>query len=175
MQHITPTGFVYVIQAMGTNRIKIGFSVEPDKRIKELRTGSAQSLQILAKLPGTRETEKRLHRALAEYRQGGEWFEVPPFIGLRILQVAREETALPVQSKRKPPRKRRARKHPAPPPGYTIQPSNNGLNVLSRRQGEAKKYCGYINRHDTALLRAMSVEAQRAWIQAFIDARATKP
>jgi hypothetical protein len=88
MKNTTPQGFVYVIHAAGTNRIKLGYSAQPEDRIRKLQTGSPVELRMLARYPGSRATEARLHSALAEYRKGGEWFEVPPFIGLLIHQIA---------------------------------------------------------------------------------------
>jgi hypothetical protein len=47
------TGFVYVIHAVGTNRVKIGYSTKPEKRLLHLRTGSPFELRLLGKWPGT--------------------------------------------------------------------------------------------------------------------------
>lgn len=80
-------GFVYVIHAVGTNRIKIGYSVDPEKRLAQLQTGSPYELRLLAKWPGTIEAEQRAHQCLTQYRCGGEWFSVPPFIGQIIHQA----------------------------------------------------------------------------------------
>jgi hypothetical protein len=87
MQNSTPTGFVYVIHAVGTNRIKIGYSADPEKRLAQLQTGSPYELKLLAQWPGTAEVEQRIHQRLAQYRCGGEWFSVPPFIGNVIYQA----------------------------------------------------------------------------------------
>lgn len=80
-------GFVYVIHAVGTNRIKIGYSAEPEKRLLHLQTGSPFELRLLGKWPGTVEGEQRAHRILAKYRCSGEWFAVPPLAGLLIYQA----------------------------------------------------------------------------------------
>jgi hypothetical protein len=80
-------GFVYVIHAMGTNRIKIGHSADPEKRLAQLQTGSPHELKLLGQWPGTIEVEQLVHKRLAEYRCGGEWFSVPPFIGNVIRQA----------------------------------------------------------------------------------------
>lgn len=69
--------------------IKIGFSAEPRRRAKELQ------LDLVAVLPGTRESERMLHETWAEFCIEGEWFEAEPILtmlaqprtqrGLRIL------------------------------------------------------------------------------------------
>lgn len=76
MQNTTPPGFVYLIHAVGTNRVKIGFSANPEKRLKELQTGSPFELKLLAKWPGTLDTELSGHRTFADYHCIGEWFEL---------------------------------------------------------------------------------------------------
>lgn len=79
--------YVYVIHATGTNRIKLGFSTKPKERLAQLQTGSPFPLQMLACWPGSRARENRLHRYMAQFRQVGEWFEVPPFIGLKLWEL----------------------------------------------------------------------------------------
>lgn len=86
MQNST-SGFVYIIHAIGTSRIKIGHSVEPEKRLKELQTGSPYKLRLIESWPGTKADERRAHTCLSQYRQTGEWFDVPPFIRLRIREL----------------------------------------------------------------------------------------
>lgn len=60
-------------------RIKIGCSRDPLKRLAELQTGSSVKLRLLASIEKRSEAEARgfekwLHRSFAEYRTGGEWF-----------------------------------------------------------------------------------------------------
>ena len=80
-------GYVYVIHATGTNRIKVGYSTSPKDRLAQLQTGSPFPLQLLASWPGGEDRERRVHRYLNQFRQIGEWFEVPPFIGLQIYDL----------------------------------------------------------------------------------------
>lgn len=79
--------YVYVIHATGTNRIKLGYTTNPQSRLAALQTASPFPLQMLACWPGSRAREKRLHRYMAQFRQVGEWFEVPPFIGLKLWEL----------------------------------------------------------------------------------------
>lgn len=81
------TQFVYVIHAIGTNRIKLGFSRKPKERLAGLQTAAPYPLQMLACWPGSRSHENRLHRYMLQFRKVGEWFEVPPFIGLKLYEL----------------------------------------------------------------------------------------
>ena len=67
-------GFVYFIEAVGVDRIKIGYSDNPEQRIKQLLTGSAVSLEMRATMPGSQTTEKELHQRFAHLRIENEWF-----------------------------------------------------------------------------------------------------
>ena len=68
-------GFVYFI-TNGFN-IKIGYTNNVKRRLKQLNTGSDQQLFLLGYINGTKETEANLHRFFIKYklRQNGEWFE----------------------------------------------------------------------------------------------------
>src|SRR5262245_38436826 len=90
-----PPTYVYVIHAAGTNRIKLGVSEQPLKRLRELQTGSPYQLRLIAQWPGNRLLETTLHERLGAYRVSGEWFEVPPFIGMLIFQIVHEQIKKP--------------------------------------------------------------------------------
>ncbi|MFF6903309.1 GIY-YIG nuclease family protein [Streptomyces hydrogenans] len=72
---MSTSSFVYVIGPPGSTRVKIGTSVNPDKRLKELQTGNPDRLEVLWSTPGGRELETALHQAFAAYRTEGEWFD----------------------------------------------------------------------------------------------------
>lgn len=56
------TGFVYIIEAVGTDRVKIGYTGEdPDLRRRRLQTSSPFELRVLVALPGSLKVERRLH------------------------------------------------------------------------------------------------------------------
>ena len=69
------SGFVYAIHAVGTNRVKLGFSQEPEKRMAALQIGSPFPLQLIYKMPGGPRDERRLHSRFRSCRIFGEWFE----------------------------------------------------------------------------------------------------
>jgi len=68
---------LYIIQSDKSGAIKIGRSKNPQKRLKQLQTGSPFKLRILLILEGKGSIEKQLHHRLDEYKQDckGEWFD----------------------------------------------------------------------------------------------------
>lgn len=72
--------FLYVIAASETGPVKLGLSVHPEKRVRQLQTGSALPLKIFH----TEEiddalvkpAESALHRLLSYRRLKGEWFDL---------------------------------------------------------------------------------------------------
>jgi DNA-binding transcriptional ArsR family regulator len=69
-------GFVYVMGAdeLG-NRVKIGWSDAPERRLRQLQTGSAYRLKLLDTHPGPQDLENFLHEGFATRRVHGEWFD----------------------------------------------------------------------------------------------------
>ena len=68
----------------GTKRVKIGFSIQVDKRLANIQTGLPGKARILYVTPGDMELEKRLHQLFAEDRVSGEWFFYSPAIRVWI-------------------------------------------------------------------------------------------
>lgn len=68
----TGTIYFYFIECDG--RIKIGFSRNPDARVRELSTGAPAKLNFLGRVNGAISLETALHRHLRNYRVSGEWF-----------------------------------------------------------------------------------------------------
>ncbi|AJT62476.3 hypothetical protein T261_0787 [Streptomyces lydicus] len=64
-----------MIGSAGSTRVKIGTSVSPEKRLKELQTGNPDRLEVLWYTSGGRELEALLHQAFADHRVEGEWFD----------------------------------------------------------------------------------------------------
>ena len=62
-------GYVYVAGIDGTNDIKIGFSLDPARRMRELRRyGRGHTYRVLAAWPGTWSDERRIHAALRAHQ-----------------------------------------------------------------------------------------------------------
>jgi hypothetical protein len=55
--------------------IKIGSSMRPAERVKQLRTGAGEDLELLGHMDGTTAAERQLHTRFAGERKHGEWFE----------------------------------------------------------------------------------------------------
>lgn len=66
------SGFVYFIRC--NDRVKIGYSAEPAKRVSELSTGAAYPLALVAAIAGDARQERLLHRVLSAQRVHREWF-----------------------------------------------------------------------------------------------------
>lgn len=69
---------VYVIRAIGTPRVKIGWSNNVEKRLNGLKTGCPYPVELLKVIETDDQSMERLaHEALRQFRVHGEWFELP--------------------------------------------------------------------------------------------------
>lgn len=70
-------------------RVKIGVSTDPPRRLRDLQTGSSRELTILGTIPGGYDLEADLHRRYADKRldEGREWFELT---GDDVMNILRE-------------------------------------------------------------------------------------
>lgn len=72
-------GTVYVIEAVGSNRVKIGYTRKSvEERRTALQTGSPYPLVILVTFPGSPRDERGMHERFAALRVSPavEWFEL---------------------------------------------------------------------------------------------------
>jgi predicted GIY-YIG superfamily endonuclease len=88
----TLMSFLYVI-GNNTNRQKIGFSADVDRRLKTLQTGNPDKLNIHYFIEcedsKVRKLEKKLHKELSYKRLNGEWFNMTPKEAIEFLEFAR--------------------------------------------------------------------------------------
>jgi hypothetical protein len=77
---------VYFITCRQTGTVKIGHSLEPSARLKELQTAHPFELKLEASLPGGADEENDMHCRFAEVRLKGEWFTINDMIELIISQ-----------------------------------------------------------------------------------------
>lgn len=70
-----PSQTVYFVSS-GNGRIKIGISIDVEKRIKTLECAVGEKLSLLATIGGGRTVEAFLHDYFAENRLVGEWFDL---------------------------------------------------------------------------------------------------
>lgn len=69
---------VYIIQADGTDMVKIGWSKNAKSRIKRLQTAHFAKLVLLRIIEGDRPIESALHHRFRHLRRAGEWFTFDP-------------------------------------------------------------------------------------------------
>jgi len=69
-----PKSYVYFIEAVGLDKIKIGVSDNPENRVQQLATGSAVTLRLKAKMSGDALTEREMHKKFQHLQVDREWF-----------------------------------------------------------------------------------------------------
>jgi hypothetical protein len=65
---------VYFIRNPHTGLIKVGYSSQVDVRFRTLCHIERAPLELLGSIPGDRFREQRFHKAMAAFRDHGEWF-----------------------------------------------------------------------------------------------------
>jgi len=65
---------LYIIQSADKGMIKIGRSIDPDVRLKQLQTGNPSKLKLIHVFEEIGHKEKLYHELLKEFRIKGEWF-----------------------------------------------------------------------------------------------------
>jgi hypothetical protein len=66
---------VYFARDQQTGRIKIGTSLRPRARLRQLQTGNGSRLELLGAVPGGPDREQELHQTFRPWRLAGEWFD----------------------------------------------------------------------------------------------------
>lgn len=70
-------GTIYLIQAVGTSLVKIGFTKgDIDRRLRQLQGGSPLPLVAVASFRGAMSEERGLHRRFADFNVHDEWFQM---------------------------------------------------------------------------------------------------
>ena len=69
-------GYVYLVQAVGTDRFKIGRAINVPNRLRALQTGSPLKIRYVyhAYVRNMNLCEMELHHKFSEQREIGEWF-----------------------------------------------------------------------------------------------------
>lgn len=70
-----PTGIVYLMGCDRSKTLKIGYTTDIDRRLKELQRDYHFPLRVLATREGTMKAEKRLLNSFKRLRVKGEWFD----------------------------------------------------------------------------------------------------
>lgn len=88
---------VYLIGSPDSPLVKIGWSDNPERRLRDLQAGSPVPLQLLAVFDGGHVIEAELHCRFADRRMHGEWFDLGPdpveAVRPFVTQVAEAERA----------------------------------------------------------------------------------
>ena len=66
---------VYFVQRSSDDAIKIGWTSDLERRVRELKRDEYCQCIILAAVPGNKSDELRLHKEFARLALGDEWFE----------------------------------------------------------------------------------------------------
>lgn len=137
--------FTYFVQRGEDGPIKIGRAQNIPKRMKELATGCAEPLRLLAFLEGNH--ERRLHKKLHAHRMCGEWFA--PVLAVRqevevaALASATVKVSPPPEPKLRAPGRPFIRRNPLPkrydplPPRLYSDPNNWAHRLADRVIAEA--------------------------------------
>ena len=69
--------YVYAIRELDSGRIKLGISIDPSRRLKQLQTGNSSKLELVAykKADNRFNDEKKLHDMAKDFNIRGEWFD----------------------------------------------------------------------------------------------------
>lgn len=99
-----PCGFIYRIGPRGGEPAvcKLGFSADPDVRLRQLQTGCPFDLAIASTFPGSPEAEAVLHAALHQLRVRGEWFRIGPELEAAVWALSLIGEGLAVATVRPP-------------------------------------------------------------------------
>lgn len=80
--------YLYLLQAIGTDRFHIGLTNLIDQRFEELQRHSPFPLKLIinAYCPDPQAQELRLHKLFGEWRLHGQWFQLPPEVLSRVVE-----------------------------------------------------------------------------------------
>lgn len=82
-------GYVYFIEAVGAAAIKIGWALDPRRRLIQHAIGCPLELKLLCSAPGTLGHEGALQSRFSEVCIRGEWYSRNPALSALIEDVAR--------------------------------------------------------------------------------------
>jgi len=103
------TGFVYFIRRGEFGSIKVGYSIDVQKRLTALQTASDLPLYLLGFTKANWAQESEAHEALTPYRKNGEWFENEDFVRQFVAAAVSfgiEQAIMMAESHMKPRRQR---------------------------------------------------------------------
>lgn len=82
------TARVYFIEAIGQGCVKIGVSINVERRLNALEAGTGPGrLRLLLDLPGGYRLESELHKRFAQHAMGREWFRLAPEVAAYVTEM----------------------------------------------------------------------------------------
>lgn len=78
---------IYLVAARAEGLCKIGYAVDPARRLALLQTATPFDLELVATRPGDHGLERGVHQAVAAYHVKREWFRFAPEV-LRLFHEA---------------------------------------------------------------------------------------
>lgn len=86
-----PSSWVYFIEAVGADAVKIGVSTSVRERLGDLQGANCSPLRLLLLVAGDRTVEQRLHALMRAHRIQGEWFANGPPMREVLKSLARHD------------------------------------------------------------------------------------
>lgn len=77
-------GYIYLIGSLKYGFVKIGYSKNPHKRLKEIQVGCPFEVNILSVAKGNMLKEKLIHKKYSKYKSFGEWFFIKGEVELMV-------------------------------------------------------------------------------------------
>jgi hypothetical protein len=71
---------VYIIEAVGSGMVKVGFTSDLQKRLRALRTSCPHHIRVLQTYEGGPAKERELHDRWEKHRVRHEWFKLGPIV-----------------------------------------------------------------------------------------------
>jgi len=68
--------------------VKIGYSKDPEKRLRQLQTGCPERLKIICTISGDKKLEKKIQRLFWRNLEADEWFILTPGLQMYIRRLA---------------------------------------------------------------------------------------
>ncbi len=83
-----PNQIVYFIREVGTELVKVGKSVNPEKRLKSLQTGTPHKLELVHTVNSIKYNESWFHDILSKFHISGEWYQLDDLTMNEIINYA---------------------------------------------------------------------------------------
>lgn len=88
LTELPPSMFLYIAKNTSTGNLKVGISVNPSRRLKELQVGCDGRLELVATVSAENgfQSESATHKRLSSHRIHGEWFSASVPYALEAMQ-----------------------------------------------------------------------------------------